>query len=213
MNSLIIDLNKMADEYQLPRADSVRPDGVVMMRNEPVWDSEALRRAVAEVKARAAAAQYDRVEVQAHCPNWVTAALNYAAAPAVGYAQIGPNGMYKLDMNAFPFGEIDPSLNTRFEVREEGDLVYVTLVPIGNADAGAHGFDLTRFDEICVPAIPAGKRVLLAGEMVNPIAVCMALAYAPEAKAVYLRFHQNPYYYCCISSDPEIPLGDMIAAE
>lgn len=211
MKSLQFDVQKKADAYGLPRRDSVR-NGIVMMPNEPVWDAASLRRAVAEISALAAADTYDRVEIQSHCPNWVTAALNYAARPAVGFAKIGPNGMYALTLKPFAFGEVDPSLNIKFERKEEGERIYLTLVPTQDADAGAHGFDLTRFDEIKVPELPAGKIVMLAGEMVNPIAVCIALAYAPAAKAVYLRFHQDAYYYCAISNSPDIEIGDQIAA-
>lgn len=212
MNVLAVDLKKMAADYGLPTEDVVR-NGVVMMRDEPVWNSEALRRAVKEVRAMAQADTYDRVEILAHCPNWVSSALTYAAAPAVGHAKVGPGGKYEMDLTPFAFGEIDPSLKTRFDVTESGDRVYITLYPETDANAGAHGFDLDRFSEIKVPAVPAGKVILLAGEMVNPIAVSMALAYAPEAKAVFLRFHDASHYYCAITNSPDIEIGDMIAAE
>jgi hypothetical protein len=212
MNSLKIDLRKMTQEYGLPTEDVVH-NGKVMMRDEPIWNSEALRRAVRDVKAMAAEDSYDQMEILAHCPNWVAAALTDAAAPAKGLAKVGPGGIYVLDLHPFPVGDIDPSLGIHFEVKEQGDRVYVTLVPDANADEGAHGFDLTRYEEITVPAIPAGKVVLISGEMVNPVAVSLALSYAAEAKAVYLRFHQAEYYYCSITNVPEIQIGDQIAAE
>jgi hypothetical protein len=212
MNSLKIDLSKMTKEYGLPTEDVIH-NGKVMMRDEPVWNSEALRRAVGDVKAMAAQDSYDQVEILAHCPNWVTTALTYAAAPAKGLSKVGPGGKYVLDLHPFPVGDIDPSLGIHFDVQEQGDRVYVTLIPNANADEGAHGFDLERYEEITVPAVPAGKVVLLAGEMVNPVAVSLALSYAKDAKAIYLRFHQAEYYYCSITNDPEIQIGDMIAAE
>lgn len=212
MKTLKVDLKKMSSDYGLPTEDVVR-NGIVMMRDEPIWNSEALRRAVAEVQEMAQADTFEQVEIMAHCPNWVTTALTYAAAPAVGHAKIGPGGKFEMDLLPFAIGEIDPSLNTRFAVQEQGDRVYVTLYPSTDAEAGAHGFDLTRFSEIKVPEVPTGKIVMLAGEMVNPIAVSMALAYAPEAKAVYLRFHDASHYYCAITNSADIELGHMIAAE
>jgi hypothetical protein len=212
MKSLKIDLKKMTQEYGLPTEDVVH-NGVVMMRDEPIWNSEALRRAVSDVKAMAAEDSYDQMEILAHCPNWVATALTYAASPAKGLAKVGPGGIYVLDLHPFPVGDIDPSLGIHFDVKEQGDRVYVTLIPDANADEGAHGFDLERYEEITVPPIPAGKIVLLAGEMVNPVAVSLALSYAGEAKAIYLRFHQNPDYYCSITNTPDIQLGDTIPAE
>lgn len=205
---VIFDLKEMGERYGLESADVIK-DGKVIMRDH-VWTQAALQRAVAEVQESAQGA--DIVELRGHLANWALSAMAWAALPAKSYFEIGPGGMYHLTSLPFPVTEEAPTCGMFFEVKEEGDRVYVRAMT-DNPDADAHGFDLTKFDQIVMPPIPAGKDVFLSGETVNPVAVSMALTYADTARSVFQRFHQEPAYHCSITHTPDFAVGDTVAAE
>lgn len=202
----IIDLREMGDRYELPMVDVVK-DGKVIMRDH-AWDQPALQKAVAECKARAAGA--DIVELRGHVPNWAVSAMAHAVLPAVCYFEIGPGGCYHLTSTPFPIDAAESTCGLSFEVREEGDAVYVQAVTDA-PHADAHGFDLTKFDQITMPPIPGNKTVFLSGETVNPVAVSMVLTYADISRAVYIRFHEEPNYVCAVTKTPDIAIGDAVA--
>lgn len=202
-NRIIIDLREMGDRYGLEMRDVVK-DGKVIMRDH-TWNQEALLKAVDEVKEAAKGAEI--IELRGHVPNWVVSALTYAAKPATAYFEVGPGGMYKLFSTPFPIDAKEPTAGYHFDVKEEGDLVYVEALT-DDPHGDAHGFDMSKFDEMTMPVIPVGKIVLLSGETVNPVAVSMVLAYAETAKAVAIRFHSEPNYYVAVTHDPDIKIGD-----
>lgn len=202
----IIELGEMGDRYGLNMVDIVK-DGKVIMRDH-AWDQPALQKAVSECKLRAKGA--DIVELRGHVPNWVVSALAYAVQPAVCYFEIGPGGCFKMTSTPFPIDAAEPTCGLFFDVTEQDDKIYVkarTDAP----HADAHGFDLSKFDQIIMPPIPAGKDVFLSGETVNPVAVSMVLTYAAISRSVYIRFHEEPNYYCSVTHTPEIALGDAVA--
>ncbi|MCD8145102.1 MAG: hypothetical protein LUD79_07180 [Oscillospiraceae bacterium] len=204
----IIDLREMGDRYGLEQVDVVK-DGKVIMRDH-AWNKEALQKAVAECKQRAAGAEV--AELRGHVPNWALSAMAYAVQPAVCFFKIGPGGIYELTSTAFPIDAAKPTCGMFFEVDEEGDNVYVKAMT-DNPHADAHGFDLTKFDQIIMPPIPSCKNVFLSGETVNPVAVSMVLTYADISRSVYIRFHQEPNYYCCVTNTPDVEIGDAVPAE
>jgi hypothetical protein len=200
----VVDLREMGDRYGLKMRDVVK-DGKVIMRDH-AWTPEALRKAVKEVEEKAKG--YEIIELRGHVPNWVVAALAYAAHPATAYFEIGPKGMYHLTATPFPIDAKEPTAGYHFDVKEDGDFVYVQALT-DNPHADAHGFDMSKFDEMTMPVIPAGKNVLLSGETVNPVAVSMVLAYAEISNSVSIRFHQEPGYFCSVTHDPKIEIGHM----
>ena len=201
----VIDLREMGDRYGLKMEDVVK-DGKVIMRDH-VWTQEALQKAVAECRERAKGAEV--AELRGHIPNWALSAMACAIQPTVCFFKIGPQGMYELTSTPFPISAAKPTCGMFFEVEEKGEDVYVKAMT-DNPHADAHGFDLTKFDEIIMPPIPAGKNVFLSGETVNPIAVSMALTYAETSRSIYMRFHEEPDYHCCVTHTPTIAIGDTI---
>ncbi|MDO4647246.1 MAG: hypothetical protein Q4B26_01255 [Eubacteriales bacterium] len=198
----IIDLREMGDRYQLELVDVVR-DGKVIMRDH-AWTAEALRKAVEECKERAAGAEV--VELRGHVPNWAVSAMAYAVKPAICHFEIGPGGIYKMDAHPFEVTTKEATCGMFFTVLEDEDGIYVQ----GQTDsphADAHGFDLSKYEEITMPPIASGKNVYLSGETVNPIAVSMVLTYADSANAVFIRFHEEPNYVCCVTHDESIVIG------
>lgn len=208
LKRVIIDNRELGQRLGLAEEDVIR-DGKVIMRDQ-VWTKEALKLAVAECKKRSAGA--DIVENRGHCASWALAAMAYAVLPAVCYFEIGPGGIYKLTSTPFPINAAGNDAVLRFDVREEGDRVYVTALS-ADPHGDAHGFKMENFDQIVMPPIPSGKHVLLAGEVVNPIAVSMVLTYAHISKSVSIRFHREPDYVCAVSHSDEIEIGDRTAAE
>lgn len=204
----IIDLREMGDRYGLSMVDVVK-DGKVIMRDH-AWNQPALQKAVAECREKAKGA--DIVELRGHVPNWALSAMAYAVQPAVCYFEIGPGGMYHLTSTPFPVDAAEPTCGMRFQVREEGDKVYVQA-ETDAPHADAHGFDLTKFDQITMPPIPVGKDVFLSGETVNPVAVSMVLTYAEISRSVYIRFHEEPNYYCSVTHTTDIAVGDAVAVQ
>ena len=201
----VIDLREMGDRYGLKMEDVVK-DGKVIMRDH-VWTKEALLKAVDECTTRAKGAQI--AELRGHVPNWALSAMACAIYPTVCFFKIGPNGIYELTSTPFPVSAAKPTCGMFFEVDEQGENVYVRAMT-DNPHADAHGFDLTKFDEIIMPPIPAGKNVFLSGETVNPVAVSMALTYAATARSIYMRFHEEPDYHCCLTRSPKIEIGDTV---
>ena len=98
LKRVIIDNHELGERLGLKEEDVIR-DGKVIMRDQ-VWTKEALTKAVAECRQRAAGA--DIVENRGHCASWALAAMAYAVLPAVCYFEIGPGGMYKLTSTPFP---------------------------------------------------------------------------------------------------------------
>ena len=170
LKRVIIDNHELGERLGLKEEDVIR-DGKVIMRDQ-VWTKEALTKAVAECRQRAAGA--DIVENRGHCASWALAAMAYAVLPAVCYFEIGPGGMYKLTSTPFPVNAAGNDAVLKFDVREEGDKVWVTALS-ADPNADAHGFRMEDFDQIVMPPIPSGKHEFLAGEVVNPIAVSMVL--------------------------------------
>lgn len=203
----IVDLHEMGDRYGLEMVDVVK-DGKVIMRDH-AWNQEALQRAVAEVKERCAGAEI--VELRGHLPNWALSAMAYAVQPAVCFFKIGPGGIYELTSTPFPIDAAEPTCGMFFDVTEEGENVYVHA-RTDSPHADAHGFDLKKFDQIIMPPISAGKNVFISGETVNPIAVSMVLTYAEISRSVYIRFHEEPNYYCSVTHDSAIAIGDAVPA-
>ena len=203
----IIDLHEMGDRYGLEMTDIVK-DGKVIMRDH-VWTQEALQKAVAECRERAQGA--DIVELRGHTPNWALSAMAYAVLPAVCFFKIGPGGIYELTSTPFPIDAAKPTCGMFFEVDEQGERVYVKAMT-DNPHADAHGFDLTKFNQIIMPPIPAGRDVFLSGETVNPVAVSMVLTYADISRSVYIRFHEEPNYYCAVTNGAAA-LGDAVPAK
>ena len=201
----VIDLREMGDRYGLEMTDIVK-DGKVIMRDH-VWTQEALQKAVAECVQRAKGAEV--AELRGHLPNWALSAMASAIYPTVCFFRIGPGGIYELTSTPFPVSAAQPDFGMYFEVEEQGDNVYVKAMT-DNPHADAHGFDLTKFDSIFMPPIPACKNVFLSGETVNPVAVSMALTYAATARSIYMRFHEEPDYHCCVTHTKEIAIGDAI---
>lgn len=208
LKRVIIDNRELGQRLGLAEEDVVR-DGKVIMRDQ-VWTKEALKQAVVECKKRAAGAEI--VENRGHCASWALAAMAYAVLPAVCYFEIGPGGIYKLTSTPFPINAAGNDAVLRFDVREEGDRVWVTALS-ADPHGDAHGFNMENFDQIVMPPIPSGKHVLLAGEVVNPIAVSMVLTYADISKSVSIRFHREPDYVCAVSHCDGIEIGDRTAAE
>lgn len=204
----IIDLREMGDRYGLEMVDVIK-DGKVIMRDH-AWNKEALQRAVAECKEKAQGAEI--VELRGHLPNWALSAMAAAVLPAVCFFKIGPGGIYELTSTPFPIDAAEPTCGLLFDVDEQGDNVYVHA-HTENPHADAHGFDLTKFDQIIMPPIPSNKNVFLSGETVNPVAVSMVLTYAPLARSVYIRFHEEPNYYCSVTHTPDIEIGDAVPAK
>ena len=204
----IIDLREMGERYGLKMTDIVK-DGKVIMRDH-VWDKQALQRAVKECHERSRGAEI--AELRGHLPNWALSAMAYSVLPAICYFEIGPGGMYHMNSTPFKISEEKPTCGLFFDVDEkDGENVYVkawTDAP----HADAHGFDLSRFGDIILPPIGKNKNVYLSGEVVNPIAVSMVLAYASEARSVFMRFHEEPNYYCCVTNTDDIEIGDSKAA-
>lgn len=201
----IIDLREMGDRYGLALVDVVK-DGKVIMRDH-AWDQPALQKAVAECKQRAAGAEI--VELRGHVPNWALSAMANAVLPAVCFFKIGPGGIYELTSTPFPIDAAEPTCGMYFDVDEQGENVYVHA-RTNDPHADAHGFDLTKFDQITMPPIPSGRNVFLSGETVNPVAVSMVLTYAPIARTVYIRFHEEPNYYCSVSHTPDVEIGAAV---
>lgn len=202
-NRCIIDLHEMGERYGLEYVDVVK-DGRVIMRDH-VWTRQALQKAVAECRRRAKGAEIG--ELRGHLPNWALTAMAWAVQPTVCFFKIGPNGMYQLTCTPFPLSAAKPTCGMFFDVIEDGESVYVKAMT-DDPHGDAHGFDLTRFDEIIMPPIPAGKNVFLSGETVNPVAVSMALTYAETSRSIYMRFHEEAEYHCCVTHVPEIAIGD-----
>lgn len=205
----VIDTHEMGCRYGLNEVDVVR-DGVVVMRDH-IWTKPALLRGIEEVRERSAG--YAEVKFPGHCASWVIGAFTYAARHAKLIAEIGPGGQYKIKVQPFPMGKENPECGLGFGVLELDDRIYVTAVPAGDPGADAHGFDMDNYDKIVMPPITPGKIVLLAGEIVNPIAVSMLLSYADDAKAVFIRFHREDSYVCAVSKTDTIEPGDVIPAE
>lgn len=208
LKRVIIDNHEMGQRLGLAEEDIVR-DGTVIMRDQ-VWTKEALTKAVAECRQRAAGA--DIVENRGHCASWALAAMAYAVLPAVCYFEIGPGGKYKVTSTPFPINAAGNDAVLKFEVREEGDKVWVTALS-SDPHGDAHGFRMEDFDQIIMPPIPSGKHVFLAGEVVNPIAVSMVLTYADISQSVSIRFHREPDYVCAVSHCSQLAVGDRTPAE
>lgn len=163
LKRVIIDNHELGERLGLKEEDVIR-DGKVIMRDQ-VWTKEALTKAVAECRQRAAGA--DIVENRGHCASWALAAMAYAVLPAVCYFEIGPGGMYKLTSTPFPVNAAGNDAVLKFDVREEGDKVWVTALS-ADPNADAHGFRMEDFDQIVMPPIPSGKHVFLAGRSGQP---------------------------------------------
>lgn len=203
---VLIDLTALEKECNLEQR-AISFQGKTLY--ESIWTPEAMLQVVDKCKAQAHGAQI--AEIQGHVPSWVLAAIEYAILPTVSYMELGPGGLFKLTSKAFPISADAPSCGVQFTINEQNSSVYIS-VDSDDPAGGMHSFDLNRFDEIVMPPITGGKDVFLSGSLVNPVIASAALSCAPSARAVYVRFHEEPNYYCVASNTEDVSVGDAVAA-
>ena len=107
-------------------------------------------------------------------------------------------GEHQLICTPFPIDAGGCDCGIEIEVHEitKRALAIVTIDPVR--------FDYLRFDSIVAPPVTKGMQVVLRGSLPLPVAVALALSYAPDAESVWIqeRIRSGPEV-CVYSRNPE----------
>ena len=206
MARVIIDLGKLAEECGLPCTESMAPDGVHVMRDYE-WNADAL--AAVAAKAKEAAKQYDEIQFEGHTPTWVVAAGAYAGQPATTIGFIVQENK-EFPIPGYKQGEVPEGNPLKFEIDDRGDILVIKFAEAHPAAIGApRNFDVEEFHNTIVPAVPAGRHIVLDGFCINVMGTALALAYAKDAASVSMQFHGETGYTCCATNSADRKLGDV----
>ncbi len=107
-------------------------------------------------------------------------------------------GEHQLICTPFPIDAGGCDCGVEIEVHEvtKRALAIVTIDPVR--------FDYLRFDSIVAPPVTKGMQVILRGSLPLPVAVSLALSYAPDAESIWVqeRIRSGPDV-CVYSRNPE----------
>lgn len=189
------------------------PDGRPPMVMQ-YWTKEHLHGAfdaLVELKA-----QGGRVALVGHIEAWVMLAIARYLMPECRVFYVSPPrpgdaGPVELDLCVpLPLGELNPELNFKYSMHEEGDRLYIDYDVDCSGDDNVHTMDPARIPELVLPPIPADRHVFLYGSGPFSAQVAVANAYVPFSKSVSTAYREDAVYYCAVSGCEGIEPGDTV---
>jgi len=207
--AVIIDVSKIGKEMNAPEDTLQAPGGGGKTFQLQRWKKEHLNKAIEELKYCFKNPEKTYLLTEVPAP-WITLALIQALQPLkVHYLYPAPGGT-DLDLMTLKRGKAVDNYGALFEVREEGDNVYINLTTDepSAATTGKHTFDLENLPKVVIPEIPAGKNVFIHGKGMYGAMVIIAWNYAKDAKTLSMAAHETDYL-CAISHSKNLEPGDV----
>jgi hypothetical protein len=204
---VIIDISKIGKKLNVPEDTIPFVGGKTFQLQR--WNKEHIKKAVEELKYCFKEPDKTYLLTESPAP-WITIALIQALQPLkVHYLYPGPGGT-DLEMMDLKRGKQDQNYGALFEVKEEGDNVYINLTTDkpSTMTTGEHTFDINNLSKVVIPDIPAGKNVFIHGKGMYGAMVCIAWNYAKNCKSLSMAAHETDYV-CAVSNAKGLEVGDV----
>ena len=206
-NKVIIDVSKIGKKMGVPEDTIPFVDGKTFKLQR--WNKEHIKKAIEELKYcfKEPGKTYLLTEVPAP---WITLALIQALQPLNVHYLYPATGGTDLELIEFKRGKQEQNYGAIFEVKEEGDNVYINLTTDkpSTMTTGEHTFDIKNLSKVVIPDIPSGKNVFIHGKGMYGAMVCIAWNYAKNCKSLSMAAHETDYV-CAISFTKEREVGDV----
>ena len=119
--------------------------------------------------------------------------------------------MVELDLKPLPVGLPEYNYDVQYQIREEGDSVFINMTSDNpdkpGWDGTPHTFKLENVAKVHVPEIAPGKDVYLHAWGMYSVMCAVAATLAETARSVFLSCHETDYF-CCASRTTEHEIGD-----
>lgn len=208
-DTVVIDVSKIGKKMNAPEDTIPLPGGKTFQLQR--WNKEHLNKAIEELKYCFKSPEKTYLLTEVPAP-WITLALIQALQPLKVHYLYPAAGGTDLDLMRLKRGKAEAAENydARFEVKEEGDNVYINLATDkpGTPEGGGHTFDLKNLPKVVIPEIPAGKNVFIHGKGAYGPMVIIAWNYAKDAKTLSMAAHETDYV-CAISHSKTLEPGDV----
>lgn len=181
-------------------------DGAGLFGSAPpgAWTPERLGQDLMQLERQCGGTELIRLTGQ--LPTWVLCAVAAVLAPSALCIDAADRvGLHRLICTPFPVDAGGSSCGVDVDVHEVGDQALVSC----RCDLSR--FDFLRFDDIVVPPVTPGLRVVFYGAIPPPIAVSMTLSYASEASSIWVPAGDSADHdICVVSHTPQYAPGDCV---
>ena len=206
-DKVIIDVSKIGKKMGAPEDTIPFVGGKTFQLQR--WNKEHIKKAIEELKYCFKAPKKTYLLTEVPAP-WITLALIKALQPLnVHYLYPAPGGT-DLELIEFKRGKQEENYGAIFEVKEDGDNVYINLTTDkpSTATTGEHTFDIKDLPKVVIPDIPSGKNVFIHGKGMYGAMVCIAWNYVKNCKSLSMAAHETDYV-CAVSSTKDLEVGDV----
>jgi len=207
-NKVVIDVSQIGKKMGVPEDKIDLGGGKSFMLER--WNKEHIKKAIDELKYCFKEPEKTYVLTEVPAP-WITLALIQALQPLkVHYLYPGPGGD-ELELIDLKRGTQSPNYDVLFEVKEQGDDVFINLTSDRSeavTEGGKHTFDLANLSKVVIPEIPAGKNVFIHGKGMYGVMVTIARNYIKNCKSLSMAAHETDYI-CAVSFTKERETGDV----
>jgi len=206
-DTVIIDVSKVGKKMGVPEDTIPFVDGKTFKLQR--WNKEHIKKAINELKYCFKEPEKTYLLTEVPAP-WITLSLIQALQPLnVHYLYPAPGGT-DLEMIEFKRGQQAQNYGAIFEVKEEGDNVYINMTTDNPSTmtTGEHTFDIKNLTKVVIPDIPPGKNVFIHGKGMYGAMVCIAWNYVGNCKSLSMAAHETDYV-CAVSFSEEYEVGDV----
>lgn len=170
-------------------------DGVGVFGGAPpeAWTPEQLGQSLMHLERQCAGTEL--VQLTGPVPTWALCAAAAAIAPSALRLDAEDRiGLHRLICTPFPIDAGGSDCGVDVELHEVAGQALISV------RCDPFQFDLLRFDNIVVPPMTAGLRVVFYGVIPPPIAVSMTLSYAPFASSIWVPAGDGAEQDICVVS-------------
>ncbi len=204
---VIIDVSKIGKKMGVPEDTIPFVDGKTFKLQR--WNKKHIQKAIEELQYCFKTPKKTYLLTEVPAP-WITLALIQALQPLnVHYLYPAPGGT-DLKMIEFKRGTPAQNYGAKFEVKVEGDNVYINMTTDNPSTmtTGEHTFNIQDLPKVVIPDIPAGKNVFIHGKGMYGAMVCIAWNYTKDCKSLSMAAHETDYV-CAVSHIGEYEVGDV----
>ena len=209
MDKKYIDLAELSEQIGCVFENVEVAPGVVIRQTH--WTKAEYDAAKKEIQNQMKAYPDTAISIYGSPDPWNTVGLVRELGIAYAYPKPRHPELVELDLRPLPVGIPEYNYDVQYQIREEGDRVYINMTSdnpaLPRGEGTPHTFKLSNVTKVHVPDIASGKDIYLHGWGMYSVMCCVASTLAETARSVFLARHDTDYY-CCASRTPEHQIGD-----
>lgn len=211
----IFDIDQLGLELGGETLPVTGPDGTVTRRLR--WTRSLAQALTERIRSQLPADPAAPVAHKGSAPMWVMGAAMAAMYPHLN-SFLPPFEGVCLTLHNLKQGEKNPAAEVAFEVRQAGDVLYVTYTADDPSKpqlygGGHHSYNPELIPLIQAPAAGEGIHVCLRGNSSYNVTMSIATAYFRDCASLSILGGgpngPDEGYFCCVSRTPERSLGDL----